>query len=161
MTLYELKDEYRQLLEMMEDPETDPEALQCTMDMVEEEIEDKAEAYAIIINELTAKAEQIMNEAKRLSEWNNTIRMNITRLKDRLMTSMIDLGMKKIETKHFRLSVAGNGGKQPLRLTGEVPEEYMYMKPEIDMMKIREALDNGIVLDFAHLEERGRHLNIK
>lgn len=160
-TLYDLTSEYIQLLAMMEDPDVDPEVLQDTMDAIDGEIEGKAEAYAVIIGELTTKAAQIEKEIRRLEEWVDSLEGNANRMKDRLMTSMTELGMKKIETEHYRISVAGNGGKQPLRLTGDVPEEYMYMKPEIDTKKIRAALEDGLALDFAHLAERGQHLNIR
>ena len=161
MTLYKLTQEYMQLLAMLEDPDVDPEVLQDTMEAVGGEIEDKAEAYAIIIGELTAKKEQIIKEVKRLDDWVDSMDENMNRMKDRLMTSMVEIGKKKIETEHFRISVAGNGGKKPLKLTGEVPQEYMYMKPEIDTKKIRADLEDGLALDFAHLEERGQHLNIR
>lgn len=161
MTLYELTQEYMQLLAMLEDPEVDPEVLQDTMEAIGGEIEDKAEAYAIIIGELTAKADQITKEAQRLDKWVDFLEGNVARMKDRLMTSMNETGTKKIETEHFRISVAGNGGKKPLKLTGEVPQEYMYMKPEIDTKKIRADLEDGLALDFAHLEERGTHLSIR
>lgn len=160
-TLYDLTSEYLELLAMMEDPDVDPEVLQDTMDAIGGEIRDKAEAYAVIIGEVTTKAAQIEKEIRRLESWVDSLTGNADRMKDRLMTSMTDLGMKKIETEHFRISVAGNGGKQPLRLTGDVPEEYMYMKPEIDTKKIRAALEDGLALDFAHLGERGQHLNIR
>ncbi len=41
-TLYELTDEYRQLLEMLEDPDEDPEVIRDTMEGISGELEDKA-----------------------------------------------------------------------------------------------------------------------
>jgi hypothetical protein len=64
----------------------------------------------------------------------------------------------KIQTEHFRLSIAENGGLQPMKITGEVPPEFCKLEP--DTKRIREALSNG-ELDFAHLEERGVHLNVR
>ena len=45
-TLYELTEEYRQLLEMMEDDSVDPEVLQDTLEGVDGEIEAKADNWA-------------------------------------------------------------------------------------------------------------------
>lgn len=45
-TLYELTEEYRQLLEMMEDDSVDPEVLQDTLEGVDGEIEAKADNCA-------------------------------------------------------------------------------------------------------------------
>ena len=43
MTLYELTDEFRQLLDMMEDPDIDPEVLNDTLEAVLGDIEYKAD----------------------------------------------------------------------------------------------------------------------
>ena len=161
MTLYELTSDYLNLLELAEDPDTDPQAFIDTLESIVDDIKDKAEAYAIIIGELTAKAERITNEAKRLNTWADSLTRNAGRMKETLMFSMDEIGTKKIETEHFRIGIAGNGGKKPLKFTGDVPDQYMMMKPEVDTKKIREALESGKELDFAYLGERGRHLNIK
>lgn len=160
-TLYQLTAEYLALMEMAEDPDIDEQAFLDTLESIEGDICDKAEAYAIIISEVTAKAAQLNSEAKRLTAWADSLTNKAARMKDALMFSMDAVGAKKIETDHFRFSIAGNGGKKPLKITGEVPEAYTIMKPEIDTKGIRDALEAGMELNFAHLEERGRHLNIK
>ena len=78
-----------------------------------------------------------------------------------LLTAMDLINKPKLTTEHFKVSIAKNGGLQPMKITGAVPEEYLLYKPEPDNKKIREALDSGLALDFAHLEERGRHIVIK
>ena len=160
-TLYSLTSDFLNLLELAEDPDTDPQAFADTLESVVGDIKDKAEAYAIIIGELTAKADHITAEAKRLNAWADSLTRNASRMKETLMYSMDEIGTKKIETEHFRIGIAGNGGKKPIKYTGDVPEQYMVMKPEVDTKAIREALESGKELDFAYLGERGRHLNIK
>ena len=160
-SLYELTSDYMNLLELAEDPDIDEQAFMDTLAGIEGAIEDKAEAYAIIIGDLLAKAERITGEAKRLNAWADSLTKHADRMKETLMYSMDAVGKKKIETEHFRIGIAGNGGKKPIRYTGDVPEQYMVMKPEVDTKKIREALESGKELDFAYLGERGRHLNIK
>ena len=159
-TIYELTSDYLNLLELAEDPDTDPQAFADTLESIVGDIKDKAEAYAIIIGELTAKADHITAEAKRLNAWADSLTRNASRMKETLMYSMDEIGTKKIETEHFRIGIAGNGGKKPLKFTGDVPDQYMMMKPEVDTKKIREALESGEELDFAYLADRGRHLNI-
>lgn len=160
-TIYELTSDYLNLLELAEDPDIEEDVFRDTLEGIVGAIEDKAEAYAIIIGELTAKADHITAEAKRLNAWADSLTRNASRMKETLMYSMDEIGTKKIETEHFRIGIAGNGGKKPLKFTGDVPEQYMMMKPEVDTKKIREALESGKELDFAYLGERGRHLNIK
>lgn len=160
-TLYELTADYLNLLELAEDPDIDEQAFLDTLEGIEGAIEDKAEAYAIIIGDLLAKADRITSEAKRLNAWADSLTKHADKMKETLMYSMDAVGKKKIETEHFRIGIAGNGGKKPLKITAEVPEQYMFMKPEIDTRAIRDALESGEELYFAHLGERGRHLNIK
>ena len=81
----------------------------------------------------------------------------------RMKEAFIAMGMKKLETKRFCVSVAKNGGKQPLDIHGEVPKEYQKVETVTsdDKDKIREALDAGTELDFAKLEARGTRLSIR
>lgn len=160
-TLYELKEEYLELLTMAENEELDPQTIRDTLEGIEGEIGDKAEAYAIIINELLARADRIDKEVARLDGWVDSLRNNAASMKNILMDTLDVLGVKKIETEHFRIGIAGNGGKKPLRITGDVPESYTVLKPEIDTARIRDELEKGEELPFAHLEERGRHLSIR
>ena len=74
------------------------------------------------------------------------------------------MGIKKVETDRFRVSVATNGGKQPLIVQEDmVPDEYMKTTttrlPDKDA--IRTLLEEGTEVEFAKLQERGRRLNIK
>lgn len=161
MTLYELTADYEELFAMAEDPDIEEDVFRDTLEGIAGAIEDKAEAYAIIIGELLAKADRITSEAKRLNAWADSLTKHADRMKETLMYSMDEIGTKKIETEHFRIGIAGNGGKKPLKITSAVPDRYMVMKPEVDTKKIREALEAGEQLDFAYLADRGRHLNIK
>lgn len=161
MTLYDLTGEYIELLQLAEDPDTDPEVLSDTMEGLEGEIEDKAEGYVCVAKELEAEAEKFDKEIERLTKCRDSLRGNAKRVKACLLTAMDLINKPKLTTEHFKVSIAKNGGLQPMKITGAVPEEYLLYKPEPDNKKIREALDSGLALDFAHLEERGRHLNIK
>jgi len=163
MTLYDLKTEYMQLLEMMEDPEVDPEVLADTMEAVGGELADKADSYIIIIKELEADIEKRSKEIDRQKKAVDSETANIKRMKQAVMDAMQATGQKKLQTEHFSLSVVRNGGLQPLRLddVGKIPEAYLVWKPEADTKKIRDALASGKQLDFAHLEERGTRLNVR
>ena len=157
-TLYEITSEYQELLSMMEDPETDPEIVRDTMEAIQGEFDIKADSYCIVIKELEAEQAKWKAERDRADRHYSVIGNHIVNLKEALLTSMLATGMTKLPTEHFKLSVAKNGGLQPMKITGDVPEEYCKLEP--DNNKIREALKTGN-LDFAHLEERGMHLNVR
>lgn len=60
-TIYELTEDYLRLLELAEDPDTDPEAFADTLEGLDGEIEIKAEGYAKgVINHLV-----IVNDSKK------------------------------------------------------------------------------------------------
>ena len=61
----------------------------------------------------------------------------------------------------FKIKVKGNGGVEPLRITGTVPDNYKRIVVENDTELIRKALEEGKDLDFAHLEPRGKHIEIE
>lgn len=158
MTLYELTQEYQELLAMMEDPDIDPQVIADTMEGLDGEIEIKAESYIRVLKELEAESNKIDAEVKRLGNRWDACQINIRKLKDSLLTSMQETGKDKIQTEHFRISVAKNGGLKPIMVTGDVPPEFCKLEP--DNKKIREALNNG-ELEFAHFEERGVHLSVR
>ena len=86
---------------------------------------------------------------------------NVKRMKDALIDAMDAAGIDSLKAGGFNLKIANNGGVQPMKITGEVPDSFTKVIVEPDNKKIRDALVNGEALEFAHLEERGRHLNIQ
>ena len=163
-TLYQLKEEYAQLLTLAEDPDTDVDALMDTLEGLTGEIEDKAEGYVCVIKELESEVDKFKAESDRLATYCLTLSNRIRAMKLNLLNTMDVIGVGKIQTEHFRVSVAKNGGKQPMYVDPNVeviPEEYIIMRPEPDKEKIREALDAGQELEFAKLLERGTHLSIR
>ena len=160
-TLYSLSQEYLDLLNLLEDPDTDPEVLSDTLEAVHGEMEVKMEAYGICLKELEAEKAKWEAERNRADSYVKSLDSNITRMKTAIMDAIRATGDSKFKTDHFRFSIAKNGGLQPLKITGEVSDSFMILKPEPDMKAIRTALEEGFELNFAHLEERGSHLNIK
>ena len=74
---------------------------------------------------------------------------------------MKQIGKPNFKTELFSFNIQKNGGKQALTIDGDVPEKYTKTIIENDTDKIRQALENGEKLSFAHLEPRGESLRIK
>lgn len=161
MNLYELTNNYETVLNMLYEEEIDEQMILDTLEGIEGEIEDKAENYAKIIKELELKRDARKLEAKRLTNSANIFDNRINTLKQNLFNAMKQTGKTKFSTNLFSFSVVRNGGKQTLTIDGEVPGEYIKTVIENDTEKIREALENGQKLSFAHLEERKESLRIK
>lgn len=159
--LYQLTNNYETVLNMLYDEDTDEQMILDTLEAIEGEIEDKADNYAKIIKELEAKQNARKEEAKRLTESAKVFENRVKTLKSNLFNSMKKTGKTKFSTNLFNFNIVRNGGKQSLTIDGEVPEEYTKAVIENDTDKIRQALENGEKLTFAHLEPRGESLRIK
>lgn len=159
--LYNLTSNYEAVLNMLYDEDVDLQMILDTAEAIEGEIEDKANGYAKIIKELEAKQNARKEEAKRLTESAKVFENRIKALKNNLYNSMKTTGKTKFVTDLFSFSIAKNGGKQTLTIDGDVPEEYTKTIIENDNDKIRQALEEGKELPFAHLEPRGESLRIK
>ena len=64
--LYELKENYKQIANMLYQEEVDEECILDTLESIEGEIEDKADNYAVIIKELLGDADICKQEKMRL-----------------------------------------------------------------------------------------------
>ena len=159
--LYELTNDWNTVANMLYDEDVDEKMVLDTLESIEGDIEDKANGYAKIIKELEAKAKARKEEAKRLSDSSKTFENKVKFLKQNLFNSMKETGKTKFTTDLFSFNIAKNGGKQALTIDGEVPEEYTKTVIENDTEKIRQALENGKKLHFAHLEPRGESLRIR
>jgi hypothetical protein len=126
--------------------------------------DEKVDAYCGLIREIEARREARHVEAKRLYDLAMVDENAVIRLKERLFWFFEAHGIQKLETVHFKVSVANNGGQQPINVKyppNELPEEFQKLSVSADMKKLREVLETGETLPFAELLERGRHLRIR
>ena len=164
-TLYEISAEMQELMDWMNDPETDPEAIADTLEGLQFELESKAEGYCKVIRQFEADAQMFKAEAARFAQKQALAENNAKYLKEKLKNAMVATGNENgLDAGLFKLKIAGNGGKKPLKITGDVPEEFVKMIPQNDTDRIRdflESLDENDVCAWATLEPRGTHLTIK
>lgn len=150
-TLYELTDDYLRLLDFAED--ADDQAFIDTMEAIEDEIEDKADGYARVIKQLSADAEAIDKEAKRLTERKATIDNRVKQMKESLTKAMILTGKTKFKTDLFSFNVQKNTPTTVIDDEEAIPEEFWRVKREVDKSKIKDALKEGKEFKWAHLEQ--------
>lgn len=160
-SLYELTNNYEEVLNMLYQDDIDEQMVLDTLESIEGNIEDKADNYAKIIRELEIKANARKEEAKRLTDSAKVFENRVKALKNNLYNTMKLTGKTKFATNLFNFNIVKNGGKQTLTIDGDVPEEYTKAVIENDTDKIRQALEEGKELTFAHLEARGESLRIK
>lgn len=161
-SLYELKENYKQIEEMLYEEEIDEKLILDTLESIEGEIEDKADNYAVIIKELLGDAEVCKQEKIRLETRQKSFENRAKLLKDRLEEIMRETGKTKFKTAKFSFGIQKNGGLLPLWIDEDysnIPQKYLKVEP--DNSKIRQALDNGENIIFARYEERAESLRIR
>lgn len=167
MTLYSLNVQMQTLLEMAEDGELGPQLIADTLEGVEGEIEVKLDSYGVVVNELQMDVAKIDQEIKRLTEKKKSINNNITRMKDAVTYTLTDvLKTRKVKGDNFTWAIQKNGGKAPLIIDADfpivsMPEKYQDWDVSIDKEAMRKDLENGVVLPYARLGERGESLRLK
>lgn len=159
-TLFELVDEMQELYDMATDPDTDPEVLEGSIESVLGAIQVKSCAYANLIKQLEMEQNQAEMVSKAFADKARVRKNNVKRLKEALMIAMDKLDMTALPAGAFTFKIAKNGGLQPLKIDGEVPQNMTKVIVEPDNDKIREFLKDN-ECEWAHLEERGRHIVIK
>lgn len=160
ITLYEMSKEWQNVFEMLLDPEIPEEAVFDTIEMIEADMDTKADSYAKIIKSMDGDTAQIDTEIKRLQERKTSISNRQKALKQRLFDTMKATGRTKFKTALFSFNIQKNGGAQPVELLDEVPAAWL--KPGTpDLAKIREYLNQGNQLPFAVLGDRGESLRIR
>ena len=123
-------------------------------------IADKLESLEGYRRNIRAEADALKAEAARMTARARTLDARDEALKRYALGCMDAAGMNRLKAGIFSLRVSLNGGKLPLVVTGDVPEEFQLVKIEPDSDRIRAALNAGQDLPFAHLGERGRSLRV-
>lgn len=155
-TIYELTDEYVDLLNMLEDPELDPEVLADTMEGLSGEIEAKADGYAKVIAELNAEIAGLKAEIERMTNRKTTMENNVKYLKSTLQFAMETTGKTKFKTELFSFCIQKNPASVVIDdpYLENIPDKYLIPQdPKIDKVKIKEDLKAGIDIGIAHLEQ--------
>ena len=132
----------------------------------DEAIAAKLERYAKLVRSKEALAKARKEEAAHLTQRAKTAENEATRLKSVMKLALEHLNLTKVDAGIFTVGIQNNGGVTPLELDvepEELPEEFRITRTVIDAdkEKIRKALDDGAVLEFARYGERGTRLAIR
>ena len=161
-TLYELTEEYKQIQAMVEDDGEDEQTLIDTLDSIDwtKDFEEKADSYVMVIrnaevdiaaDEGRIKAvEKILENMKK----SKTAKENhVKRMKESLHSAMVTVGKPKFKTKMFSFWTQTNTPSVVIDKPEAIPMDYYRVpEPEVNKQAIKEALQKGEKLDFAHLE---------
>ena len=159
--LFDITKEFQQLYDLATDPEVDPDVFADTLEALTGELEVKGRGYVSVIKQLEMEAKQAKEISQQFADKQKVRENHIKQMKEALLFAMTKIGTDQIEAGEWTIKVQKNGGLQPMVIDGEVPHNYTIIVEEPNKEKIRKALESGEELDFAHLEERGKHISIK
>ena len=160
MTLYDIKGEFLSLYELATE-ENDEQAFADTLEGLKGELEVKANGYVQVIKQLEMEQDECDKIIAAFKAKKETRANNVKRMKLALIMAMDAAEVDTLPAGDYTLKIVKNGGLQPLKIDGDVPDNFKKIIYEDDKDLIRKALNDGEELEFAHLEPRGRHLNIK
>lgn len=162
--LHELTGEFQELWLKIIDDEIFEEDLEEILPSLDDELTEKCENGIGLIVNLQSTVDAMKAEETRLKSRRIALEKKIASIKDYYLENLREIGKKKVLTKLGTMTVAKAGGKLPLKIDDEtaVPQEFINQRTvfEIDKEKLRTALENGVNVKGAHLEQRGVYLKI-
>lgn len=144
MTLYELTGDYLNLWEMAEDPDVDEEAFFDTLEGIQGSIEEKADGYAKVMEQLKGDSVSLKAEIDRLQARKTAIDNNIDRMKKALEQAMIATGNRKFKTTLFSFNIQKNPASVEVVDQAKIASEYWIPQdPKLDKKMILADLKEG------------------
>ncbi|GAY74319.1 siphovirus Gp157 family protein [Lentilactobacillus kosonis] len=143
--LYDLTQSYQELLDALENTESDPKLIEDTIAStgINEQVEDKFEAYGQVINQLKSDEEIVSAEIKRLTTKKRTYQNNLQRLRMALIDSMAAIGKDKVKTSLFSFSIK-NTRSVDIVDESKLPESVLNVQPpKPDKKAIKELIESG------------------
>lgn len=159
--LFDIVGEFQKLYELATE-DGNEEVFADTLEALTGELEAKGAGYVAVIQQIEMEEEKADELVKKYAAIRDSRKNAAKKMKDRLLVSMDALDKTEFPAGDYTIKAQTNGGKVPLKITGDVPEKFTRVIVEPDNDKIREYLkDNDNACEWAHLEPRGRHIKIK
>lgn len=153
-TLYEIRNEFVQLLEMAGDESIDAEVINDTLEGVTLEFEDKADGYAAVIRSLEGEASLIKGEIERLSDRKRVVENNIKAIKNSLEEAMIAVDKRKFKTPLFSFNIQKNPPTVRIINQEDIPKEFWKQQaPVLDKKSLVAFIKEKGDTDYAELSQ--------
>ena len=156
-SLMDLTNDFRQIMEMMDDPDLDPQTLKDTMEGIEGALEDKFDGYAAVIRIMTSQMKLLKEEKDRIEARMKSWENNVKRMKELMTLSMQTTGKVKFKTAQNSFWVQKNPESVVVDAKSfeDIPEDFLrYKDPEPDKEKMKTAIKAGADLtSIAHIEQ--------
>jgi Siphovirus Gp157 len=164
LKLYEIERNYLEALDVFTDPdnEIDPRTVTDTLEAIEGEFEQKAVNVAAFLRQMEAEAEAIKQAEEKMARRRKALENRAHWLRDYLKIGMEVVGMKKIPSPWFVLSIQKNPPAVDVFDPAAIPAEFQEAVTEIKINRtaIKEAIGAGREVPGARITN-GTRLSIR
>ena len=164
MRLYEIAEQYKSIQEMADsDDENMMVAIADTMEGIEAEFQEKAQAIVATAFNVESDIDAIDAQIKRLQEKKKTIQSKSEWLRDYLKRNMETTGINKITCPLFSITLSAPGKQVEVTDQALLPDDYVKVKTVVspDKVAIAKALKDGADIPGALLVDGARRLTIR
>ena len=150
-TLYDISNEYKELLDLMQSAEVDEETIQDTIEStgLKDDFRNKIDGYLYVIDDLEASNKRIREEEIRLAERRRMQERNITKMKNSLQDTMLLLDLPKERTDKYTVWLQKNPPKLVVEDEREIPKAYwIEQAPKLDKKSLLNDLKEEKHTDF-------------
>lgn len=161
MKLYELSEQYNRVAELLESAD-DIEALQDTLESLEDAFEDKIESIVKLMRSKAKERDAIDEEVSRLRSRAEKINKEAEWLHSYIESQMIATGKEHVKSALFDIKFKLNPPAVNILDEFEIPEKYIKTKEvrTVDKTAISEQLKQGVAIPGVELIQR-KSLQIK
>lgn len=153
MKLYELTQNYMNLQALLEDETISQDLIESAMKEVGEDIEEKAQNYAVIMKNLDAEAEALDKEEKRLAARKSSLKNRNKILKDNLENSMKAIGKTKFKTNLFSFNIGKNPSSVNIDDENLIPDQYIVYTKSVAKKAILDDIKQGVIIPGVSLKQ--------
>lgn len=153
MRLYDLSEQYQDLLDLVEEGYGDPQELLTMIEGIKEEINKKVVRTGLVIKQLNADAEMLNNEIKRLQERKKSVERGVDDLKAMLFDVMQKHDMNKVKDPLATVWIQNNPPSVNVLNEEVIPSAYWIPQPDkLDKSGISKRLKEGEVIEGVELQ---------
>lgn len=160
--LYELKEIYQNIWDLVGDDEVDLDSLEKALKSVEDNIEAKAENIAKLIKGIDNDAAGIKAEETRLAARRKTLENKQANMKRYLESQLKEMGLDKVKTPLFTIAIQNNNPSVEITNEDIIPERFKNTVTITSIVKkdLLDALKAGEVIEGATIKQ-GQSLRIR
>jgi hypothetical protein len=165
MKLYEISEQYKEVQALIESDDTGSmrEAIADTMQMIEGDFQEKAQAVVSLTLNMGGSITALDNEIERLQDKKRVIQNKVDSIRDYLKHNMEATGISKIECPLFTITLSKPAKRVEITDEALLPDEFVSVKTTVspDKVALAKALKEGKEITGAVLVDGASRLTIK